>query len=86
MGKKLASHVHVVDDQGAAHVFGPDDEVPGWAQEKITNESAWVDDGQGDESEAGGGVSSLSAAQPLEAEPQPAEPAEENQSGSRRRR
>lgn len=38
---KLTSYVHVQDDQGANHVFGPDDSVPGWAKKKITNPKAW---------------------------------------------
>lgn len=40
---KLAYYVNVYDDKGEAHVFGPDDDVPAWAAEKITNDSAWVD-------------------------------------------
>jgi hypothetical protein len=40
---RLASYVHVQDDQGANHVFGPDDEVPGWAEKAITNPKAWAD-------------------------------------------
>lgn len=88
MARKLASTVHVVDDNGAAHVFGPGDEVPSWAEKKITNESAWEDDGQDDDGTPD--VNSLSAAQPLEEQAQPAEPAPEDnnqaQQGSRRRR
>lgn len=41
MARHLAAHVHVYDDQGVAHVFGPDAEVPAWAAAKITNPSAW---------------------------------------------
>ncbi|MGQ0774554.1 MAG: hypothetical protein ACT4NY_09075 [Pseudonocardiales bacterium] len=44
MARKLAAFVHVEDDEGTSHVFGPDDEVPNWATEKITNPQAWVDD------------------------------------------
>lgn len=37
----LAANVHVTDDKGAAHVFGPADDVPAWAVELITNPKAW---------------------------------------------
>lgn len=40
---KLAYYVHVEDDKGEPHVFGPDDDVPAWAVKKITNDSAWAD-------------------------------------------
>lgn len=40
---KLRTHVHVTDDSGAVHVFGPADEVPEWAQALITNPKAWQD-------------------------------------------
>jgi hypothetical protein len=33
----------VSDSQGRVHVFGPDDEVPEWAHEKITNTHAWAE-------------------------------------------
>lgn len=33
--------VHLEDDQGCAHVFGPGDVVPVWARAKITNPLAW---------------------------------------------
>ncbi|MFD9205974.1 hypothetical protein ACFVZM_06800 [Streptomyces sioyaensis] len=39
----LATTVHVTDDKGAAHVFGPADEVPPWAQALITNPKAWAE-------------------------------------------
>jgi hypothetical protein len=51
---KLQYHVHVEDEHGEVHVFGPEDDVPGWARKKITNRSAWADtadadaDGDGD--------------------------------------
>jgi hypothetical protein len=28
----LATNVHVTDERGTAHVFGPADDVPEWAQ------------------------------------------------------
>lgn len=37
----LNTNVHVTDDSGVSHVFGPADEVPTWAQELITNPKAW---------------------------------------------
>jgi hypothetical protein len=39
----LSGYVHVTDDKGAAHVFGPADDVPAWAQELITNPKAWAE-------------------------------------------
>lgn len=39
----LATHVHVTDADGVAHVFGPADEVPEWAQTLITNPKAWAE-------------------------------------------
>lgn len=42
MSKKLVYYVHVEDDQGTPHTFGPDDSVPVWAAKKITNPSAWA--------------------------------------------
>lgn len=50
MAKKLNANVHVVDDNGQSHTFGPDDTVPAWAKKKIDNESVW--DGEDDEPEA----------------------------------
>jgi hypothetical protein len=38
----LAAIVHVTDERGVTHVFGPADEVPEWAQECITNPKAWA--------------------------------------------
>ncbi|UWD83653.1 hypothetical protein NY057_05255 [Curtobacterium flaccumfaciens] len=37
----LVSHVHVRDEHGKSHVFGPKSEVPEWAQRLITNPVAW---------------------------------------------
>ena len=48
MVKKLITTVHVADDNGTMHVFGPGDEVPGWAEKAITNPDVWEGDG-GDE-------------------------------------
>lgn len=39
----LNTNVHVTDDSGVSHVFGPADEVPTWAQALITNPKAWTD-------------------------------------------
>lgn len=49
MAKKLNTTVHVLDDEGATHVFGPGDDVPTWAAKKITNPHVWEG---GDEDEA----------------------------------
>lgn len=38
----LNGFVHVTDETGTAHVFGPADEVPTWAQALITNPKAWA--------------------------------------------
>jgi hypothetical protein len=37
----LVSTVHVRDEDGVLHVFGPDSEVPEWAQRSITHKAAW---------------------------------------------
>jgi len=44
MAKRLSSYVHVADDEGQVHAFGPASEVPAWAAAKITNPAAWQDD------------------------------------------
>lgn len=46
--RRLKAHVHVSDDAGQSHVFGPDDQVPDWAAEKITNPAAWDGDAPAD--------------------------------------
>lgn len=38
---KLNTYVHVRDEAGENHVFGPDDTVPGWARQAITNPNVW---------------------------------------------
>lgn len=60
MGRRLAGFVHVTNPEtGAAAVFGPDDELPAWASNAITNEKAWAGDvagaGEGDGDVAGAG-------------------------------
>jgi len=35
MAAKLATTVHLTDDQGEAHVFGPDSDLPEWAESKL---------------------------------------------------
>jgi hypothetical protein len=40
---KLRTYVHVKDDKGQTHAFGPDDVVPDWAQALITNPKAWAE-------------------------------------------
>lgn len=42
MARRLVQYVWVQDpDTGAPVGFGPDDHVPGWAEELITNSEAW---------------------------------------------
>jgi predicted component of type VI protein secretion system len=43
-GRRLARHVHVRDERGRPHVFGPSDELPAWAAAKITSRTAWASD------------------------------------------
>lgn len=38
---RLISAVHVADESGVSHVFGPTDAVPSWAAARITNPAAW---------------------------------------------
>lgn len=52
MSRHLVGTVHVQDENGNDHAFGPDDEVPAWAAEKITNPGAW--DGPAEELEPAG--------------------------------
>jgi hypothetical protein len=50
----LVAHVHVQDEKGETHVFGPGSDVPAWAKKQITNPAAWgpeVDDETSDPSE-----------------------------------
>lgn len=51
--RKLRSNVHVHDEHGRSHVFGPDDQVPAWVAERITNPRAWQDNDPEDEPPAG---------------------------------
>lgn len=39
--RELVAFVHVTDESGVSHVFGPGDEVPAWAAEKVSNPKAW---------------------------------------------
>lgn len=67
MTRRLAAHVHVHDEHGAAHVFGPGDDVPAWAVEAITNPAAWAPDpdpGAEPEPEAGPGDPGLAPVRP----------------------
>ena len=45
---ELNTFVHVADEDGVSHVFGPSDSVPGWAVEKITNPDVWVEEPDSD--------------------------------------
>lgn len=39
----LKCFVHVKDEAGVPHAFGPADDVPEWAQALITNPKAWAE-------------------------------------------
>lgn len=41
MKLRLATFMHVRDELGRSHAFGPEDEVPAWARKQITNPKAW---------------------------------------------
>jgi hypothetical protein len=43
MGKRLKSFVHVHDEAGETHVYGPEDDVPE-EHAKLIGEHAWTDD------------------------------------------
>jgi hypothetical protein len=43
MGKRLKSYVHVHDEAGETHVYGPQDDVPA-EHAKLIGDHAWVDD------------------------------------------
>lgn len=40
---KLNTYVHVHDENGVSHAFGPDDTVPEWAENAITNPDVWAE-------------------------------------------
>lgn len=42
--KKLKVLVTVHDEQGVAHLYGPNDTLPAWARKKITNPNVWDGD------------------------------------------
>ena len=42
MAARLSTFVHVLDEHGASHRFGPGDDIPGWAVEQITNPHVWA--------------------------------------------
>lgn len=42
MAGRLRTHVHVRDEDGVNHVFGPSDVVPVWAADAIRNPKAWA--------------------------------------------
>ncbi len=55
MGRRLNTFVHLGDEAGERHVFGPGDDLPGWAVDAIVNPDVW-EDGPPDRGPAGGGV------------------------------
>jgi hypothetical protein len=40
---KLNTFVHVHDEDGVSHAFGPDDTLPEWAEKLITNPGVWAE-------------------------------------------
>lgn len=50
MARRLAAFVHLHDENGVVCSYGPDDTVPAWAAEQITNPAAWS--GEDDETSA----------------------------------
>jgi hypothetical protein len=40
---KLNTYVHVHDEDGVSHAFGPDDTLPDWAEGLITNPDVWAE-------------------------------------------
>jgi hypothetical protein len=48
-GRRLVAYVFVRDEHGRSRRFGPHDDVPGWAAEKIRNPRAWPADEEPDE-------------------------------------
>lgn len=46
MTRKLNTFVHVHDENGAAQIFGPSDDLPDWAANAITNPDVWADRGE----------------------------------------
>jgi hypothetical protein len=71
MTRKLATHVHVNDEHGVSHVFGPDDELPAWAVEAITNPKAWAGD---EPAQADGAETGTAAVPPAPAGQEPPAP------------
>lgn len=39
---RLNAYVHVRDEAGQSHVFGPDSDVPDWAVAAISNPDVWA--------------------------------------------
>lgn len=62
MGKKLNTFVTVHDDEGAAHTFGPQDKLPGWAKKAITNPNVWADGADDQDDDGSQGASGASDA------------------------
>lgn len=48
MSRRLVSYVHVLGDDGQYHVFGPDDDVPKWALDKMGDHCFEAGDAAGD--------------------------------------
>jgi len=52
---KLATFVHVLDENGQSHTFGPEDDIPKWAEKAITNPNAWEEPPAGGSGRHGSG-------------------------------
>lgn len=48
MGRRLRTHVHVFDERGESHAFGPDDKVPAWAAKQM-GDHCWEDEQEPEE-------------------------------------
>ena len=72
MAKKLRTYVHVYDERGNAHAFGPGDKVPAWAAKQM-GDHVWEDSDESERevepAEDDGEVGS----EPVTDEPKPAE-------------
>lgn len=82
MARRLRTFVHVFDERGNSHAFGPDDKVPAWAAKQM-GDHCWD---SGDEPDAREGEPAVEdgevGSEPVTDE---AKPAEEKSPAARRR-
>jgi hypothetical protein len=69
---KLNTYVHVHDEDGISHAFGPDDTVPDWAAKRITNRDVWAE-APAAEDEAGSDAAGANAGESDKGEPETVE-------------